>query len=222
MFLYFQLTYEAVFEIDRTLRKLKSNLNILTVSKRIKTYTLAENQPLESEDECLANLKRNTNANNGANPMEVNNIEAQYIISDDSIDDHFVSVNDVGYYDDIKPIESMESSEPKLNDFGDITTEIENKKEISDIEMKFTQRVPRRRTVIKRVRRKRENIPKVTKEQREQILELEKGSRVKKTHKYNRYNMLFFVFILNIQQSRQKGSWVKGKLLVTLRHHLCI
>lgn len=187
----FQLTYEAVFEIDRTLRKLKSNLDVLTVTKRVKTYALEDIEASESEDECLASLKRNTSETvvETEKPIEVKDLEVQYV-SENSIDDHFVSVNDVGDDDDIKPIEPMdtEASDAKISEgiFDDMT-EPEEKKEVSDIEMNIKAKVPKpRRRIIKRIKRPRQKISKITKLQREQALEQQKGSRVKKTHKYNR------------------------------------
>lgn len=184
-----------MFEIDRTLRKLKTNLDILTVSKRVKTYALVDEVDSESEDECLASLKRNTSETviETEKPIEENDMEAQYV-SDNSIDDHFVSVNDVGVDDDddddIKPTEPMDTevSDGKISEglFDDVT-EPEEKKEVSDIEMKIEAKIPKqRRRIIKHMKRPRQKISKITKEQREKALEQQKGSRVKKTHKYNR------------------------------------
>lgn len=187
----FQLTYEAVFEIDRALRKLKSNLDVLTVTKRVKTYALEDIEASESEDECLASLKRNTSETvvEKEKPDEVKDMEVQYI-SENSIDDHFVAVNDVGDDDDMKPIEPIDTevSDAKISEgiFDDVT-EPEEKKELSDIEMKIKAKIPKqRRRIIKHIKRPRQKMCKITKEQREQALEQQKGSRVKKTHKYNR------------------------------------
>lgn len=180
-----------MFEIDRTLRKLKSNLDVLTVSKRVKTLAVEDNEASESEDECLASLKRNTSETviEKEKPMEVKDIEVQYV-SENSIDDHFVSVNDVGDDDDIKPIETIdtEASDAKISEgiFDDMT-EPEEKKEVSDNEVEIKAKIPKqRRRIIKHIKRPRQRISKITKEQREQALEQQKGSRVKKTHKYNR------------------------------------
>lgn len=179
-----------MFEIDRTLRKLKSNLDVLTVSKRVKTYALEDKATSESEDECLASLKRNTSeAVTEIEKPIVKDVEAQFV-SENSIDDHFVSVNDVGDDDYIKPIEPVdtEASDAKISEgILDELTEPEDKKEVSDIETKVIAKIPKqRRRIMKHIKRPRQKISKITKEQREEALEQQIGSRVKKTHKYNR------------------------------------
>ncbi|XP_049879928.1 zinc finger protein 729-like [Pectinophora gossypiella] len=59
------ITYEAIYKIDRALRQLKSPLEILTVTKRVKTYVTtdiaeasnSESESIHAEDEKEINIK---------------------------------------------------------------------------------------------------------------------------------------------------------------------
>lgn len=112
------MTYEAVYKIDRGLRHLKSPLDILTVTKRVKTYCTKDSSKLnESDIESVHEEEKDVLAEANVN-----------YISDDAMTDR----------DDFKPDDDPVNQNSELE-----TDELKNYEEPVDVKIDIDMKKPK-------------------------------------------------------------------------------
>lgn len=119
----FQVTYEAVYKINRGLRHLISPLDILTVTKRVKTYCTKDSSNLDDTD------------------IESNHEEEKDVLADTDV--NYISDNSMSDRDDIKPIDNdvNQHSEVEIDDITK-SPEMVNAKTINDTELDKPKELP--------------------------------------------------------------------------------